>query len=329
MHKKKIIFIIVLAIICIVSALYGWNSYRNNRDQTLSLYGNVDIRTVNLNFRVGGRLASLNVDEGDRVKPGQVLGRLDDAPYINALQQAKANVASLQARLSLVQEGYRAEEIAQVKAAVDQSQSAYNYAESFYQRQLGLWKTRSISANMLDDARSARNQAQATLQSAKDKLTQFKTGNRPQEITEAKANLSQAEAVLAQAELNLSDTTLLSPSEGTILTRAIEPGSMLSASNTVFSLSLTNPVWVRAYVNEVNLAKAIPGTKLEIYTDARPNKPYHGTIGFVSPNAEFTPKSVETPELRTDLVYRLRIIIADPDDNLRQGMPVTITFPAH
>ncbi|QBH97669.1 secretion protein HlyD [Limnobaculum zhutongyuii] len=327
MSKKKLLLIIVV-ILCAIAAFYSWNSYNNSRNSTLSLYGNVDIRTVNLNFRVGGRLASLTVDEGDRVKSGQILGRLDDAPYINALQQARANVESLRARLALVQEGYRTEEIAQVKAAVEQSQAAYQYAENFYQRQLGLWKSRSVSANTLDDARNARDQAKATLQSAKDKLAQFETGSRPQEIAEAKANLSQAEAALAQAELNLSDTTLLSPSEGTILTRALEPGSMLSASNTVFSLSLTNPVWIRAYVSEVNLAKAVPGTELEIYTDARPDKPYHGTIGFVSPNAEFTPKSVETPELRTDLVYRLRIIVSDPDDNLRQGMPVTITFPA-
>ncbi|MCD1127553.1 secretion protein HlyD [Jinshanibacter sp. LJY008] len=326
-RKKRLLFVVI--ILCAIAALYSWNRYNNSKNSSLSLYGNVDIRTVNLNFRVGGRLASLTVDEGDRVKPGQVLGRLDDAPYINALQQAKANVESLKSRLALIQEGYRAEEIAQVKAAVEQSQAAYQYAENFYQRQLGLWKTRSVSANTLDDARNARDQAKATLQSAKDKLAQFETGSRPQEIAEAKANLSQAEAALAQAELNLSDTTLLSPAEGTILTRALEPGSMLSASNTVFSLSLTHPVWVRAYVSEVNLAKAVPGTELEIYTDARPDKPYHGTIGFVSPNAEFTPKSVETPELRTDLVYRLRIIVSDPDDNLRQGMPVTLAFPAH
>lgn len=121
---------------------------------------------------------------------------------------------------------------------------------------------------------------------------------------------------------------LVAPSAGTILTRAIEPGSMIAASTPVFSVSLTQPVWIRAYVSEVNLAKAVPGTEISIYTDARPDKPYRGTIGFVSPNAEFTPKSVETPELRTDLVYRLRIIVTDPDDGLRQGMPVTLRFPS-
>ena len=147
-----------------------------------------------------------------------------------------------------------------------------------------------------------------------------------QDIEQAKATLEQAQAELAQAELNLHDTTLTSPSDGTLLTRAVEPGSMLSAGGTVLTLSLTRPVWVRAYVDERNLSQAQPGREILLYTDGRPDKPYHGKIGFVSPTAEFTPKTVETPDLRTDLVYRLRIVVTDADDALRQGMPVTIKF---
>ena len=184
----------------------------------------------------------------------------------------------------------------------------------------------ATSADALEDARTARNQAQANLQAAKDKLSQYLSGNRPQEIEQAKADVAQSEAALAQAQLNLQDATLVSPSAGTVLTRAVEPGTMLGAGGTVFTLSLTRPVWVRAYVNETSLNRAVPGTELEIYTDGRPDKPYHGKIGFVSPTAEFTPKSVETPDLRTDLVYRLRVIVTDADDALRRGMPVTLRF---
>ena len=184
----------------------------------------------------------------------------------------------------------------------------------------------ATSADALEDARTARNQAQANLQAAKDKLSQYLSGNRPQEIEQAKADVAQSEAALAQAQLNLQDATLVSTSAGTVLTRAVEPGTMLGAGGTVFTLSLTRPVWVRAYVNETSLNQAVPGTELEIYTDGRPDKPYHGKIGFVSPTAEFTPKSVETPDLRTDLVYRLRVIVTDADDALRQGMPVTLRF---
>jgi HlyD family secretion protein len=326
MNKKRSA-LIVAAIVLVAAAVYGfWYYQQQQQERPLTLYGNVDIRTVNLGFRVDGRLASLTVDEGDAIRPGQLLGKLDDAPYRNALQQAQANVGNARAKLALLQAGYRAEEIAQVRSEMAQRQSAFSYADSFLKRQQGLWAKNATSADALEDARTARNQAQANLQAAKDKLAQYLSGNRPQEIEQAKASLAQSEAALAQAQLNLQDTRLLSPSAGTLLTRAVEPGTMLSAGGTVFTLSLTQPVWVRAYVNEINLGKAAPGTELEIYTDGRPNKPYHGKIGFVSPTAEFTPKSVETPDLRTDLVYRLRVIVTDADDALRQGMPVTIHF---
>ncbi|MEB6631608.1 secretion protein HlyD [Kluyvera cryocrescens] len=318
---------IILAVAIIVAAIGGgtwW--YQSLQNNGLTLYGNVDIRTVNMSFRVGGRLQSLNVDEGDAIKQGQTLGQLDKAPYENALMQAKANVATAQAQYDLMMAGYRAEEIAQAAAAVKQAQAAYDYAQSFLQRQQGLWNSRLLSANDLANARSSRDQALASLKSAQDKLSQYRAGNRPQEIAQAKANLEQAQAQLAQSTLDLQDTVLTAPSDGTLLTRAVEPGSMLTAGSTALTLSLTHPVWVRAYVDEKNLNQAQPGREILLYTDGRPDKPYHGKIGFVSPTAEFTPKTVETPDLRTDLVYRLRIIVTDADDSLRQGMPVTLKF---
>lgn len=325
MNKKALAGVILLLLLA--GAGGGVYYYQSQQEQALKLYGNVDIRTVNLSFRVGGRLASLNVDEGDRLEPGMLLGQLDDAPYRNALNEANANALAAKAQLDLLEAGYRDEEIAQARAAVAQMEAAYSYAESFLKRQQGLWATRAISANDLENARTSRNQAQANLQAAKDKLAQYQNGNRPQQIEQARASLAQAQAAAEQADLNLKDTGLYAPSAGTVLTRAIEPGSMLSAGGTVFSVSLTRPVWIRAYVSETDLKRAVPGTVMEIYTDGQPDKPYHGKIGFVSPTAEFTPKSVETPELRTDLVYRLRIIVTDPDDSLRQGMPVTLRFP--
>ncbi|WLI78405.1 secretion protein HlyD [Kosakonia sp. H02] len=324
MKKHIVVVLIVLALLAALGG--GWMWYQSKQENTLTLYGNVDIRTVNLSFRVGGRLAALNVDEGDSVQVGQRLGEMDKAPYENALLQAQANVSTAQAKYELATAGYRDEEIAQAVAAVNQAQAAYDYAQNFYQRQQGLWNSKVISANDLENARSSRDQAQATLKSAQDKLSQYRAGNRPQEIAQAKAGLEQAQAALAQAQLDLHDTMLVAPSNGTVLTRAVEPGSMLNAGSTVLTLSLTRPVWVRAYVDERNLYQAKPGQEILLYTDGRPNQPYHGKIGFVSPTAEFTPKTVETPDLRTDLVYRLRIIVTDADDSLRQGMPVTLRF---
>ncbi|MFS2224667.1 secretion protein HlyD [Pantoea sp. B65] len=324
MKRNLVIILVVLLLLALCAGGGMW--YYNRQDQQLTLYGNVDIRTVNISFRVGGRLQLLNVDEGDAIKAGQTLGELDHAPYQNALMQAQANADTARAKYDLVMAGYRAEEIAQAVAAVNQAQAAYDYAQNFYQRQQGLWQKNVVSANDLENARSARNQTQASLKSAQDKLSQYRAGNRPQEIAEAKATLEQAQAQLAQASLDLHDTTLVAPSDGVLLTRAVEPGSMLSAGSTVLTLSLTKPVWVRAYVDEGNLSEAQPGRGILLYTDGRPDKPYHGKIGFVSPAAEFTPKTVETPDLRTSLVYRLRIIVTDADEALRQGMPVTLKF---
>ena len=324
MKKPVVIGLAVVVLAAVVAGGYWW--YQSRQDNGLTLYGNVDIRTVNLSFRVGGRVESLAVDEGDAIKAGQVLGELDHKPYEIALMQAKAGVSVAQAQYDLMLAGYRDEEIAQAAAAVKQAQAAYDYAQNFYNRQQGLWKSRTISANDLENARSSRDQAQATLKSAQDKLRQYRSGNREQDIAQAKASLEQAQAQLAQAELNLQDSTLIAPSDGTLLTRAVEPGTVLNEGGTVFTVSLTRPVWVRAYVDERNLDQAQPGRKVLLYTDGRPNKPYHGQIGFVSPTAEFTPKTVETPDLRTDLVYRLRIVVTDADDALRQGMPVTVQF---
>jgi HlyD family secretion protein len=187
--------------------------------------------------------------------------------------------------------------------------------------------TSAVSKNDLDAAADARDRAAVALQSSRDKLAQYEAGTRRQDIDSQAARLMQARAALAQAELDLADTMLKCPSDGVVLTRAVEPGTMLQAGGTVFTISLTRPVWVRAYVGGANLARAIPGARLEIFTDARPGRPYSGSIGFVSPTAEFTPKTVQTPELRTDLVYRLRVIVNDPDEALRQGMPVTLCFP--
>ena len=327
MNSKRIIVgLVILALLA--AAIYGVMDYRGRQHQSLTLYGNVDIRTVNLGFRVGGRLAQLAVDEGDGIQPGQILAKLDDAPYRNALRQAQANVDSARAKLDLMRAGYRSEEIAQVRSQLAQQQAAYDYAERFYQRQQGARAKQAISADQLDDALAARNQARANLQAASDKLQQYQTGNRPQDIASAQADFAQAQAALAQAALDVTDTVLTSPSTGTLLTRAQEAGSMLNAGQTVFTLSLTRPVWVRAYIAERYLTQAVPGSRVEISTDGRPGRLYHGKIGFVSPTAEFTPKSVETPELRTDLVYRLRIIVTDADDQLRQGMPVTLHFPS-
>ncbi len=151
-------------------------------------------------------------------------------------------------------------------------------------------------------------------------------GPRQEDIVAARAQLRGEEASVSQAERRLADSRLIAPGGGVILTRARERGAIVAPGETVFALTLTSPVWVRTYVNEVDLGRVQPGMTARVRTDNPRGKVYTGHVGFISPTAEFTPKSVETRELRTDLVYRLRIVVDNPDGGLRQGMPVTVVF---
>jgi HlyD family secretion protein len=196
--------------------------------------------------------------------------------------------------------------------------------EKTYKRQSELYKLNAVSQQSYDQALAARDEAKARLRMSKKALELLLAGYRNEDIMAAEAELKAAQARAAQAVTQLLDTELKAPSNGTVLTRVREAGSIVSSGAAVFSVSLDSPVWVRTYVPEPLLGKVHPGQKVEVYTDTFPDKPFTGQVGYISPQAEFTPKSVETQALRTDLVYRLRITVDNPDNTLRQGMPVTI-----
>jgi HlyD family secretion protein len=287
------------------------------------LYGNVDIRDVEMAFRQSGRLARLTVEEGDRVEPGELLGELDAQPFHEALAVAEAQARQASAELQKLRRGYRSHEVAETAQSVRQAEAALAFAEGELKRQSAVVTSGATTQHAHDQARSARDQAAAQLAAAKAALGLKREGYRHEDISAAEARLAWAEAAVAQARTALADTRLFSPAAATVLTRVREPGSMVNAASPVYTLSLRAPVYVRAYVGEPQLGLVVPGTAVTVRSDSS-DKTYQGQVGFVSPRAEFTPKSVETTELRTDLVYRLRIVVADPDDALRQGMPVTI-----
>ncbi len=300
---------------------------RDGANGELVLYGNVDIREVQLGFRVAGRLEQMNFEEGDAVTAGTVLGALDSKPLRDGLALAEAGVAEAEARLAVLRTGSRPQEIEQARARVTEAQAALKNAEQEYQRQRELTGKGLSSQGLLDNALAQRDEASARLAAARQALGLAVEGARVEDIVAAEAALAGAMAQREQASTQLQDTQLVAPNNGVILTRVREPGAIVSAGMPVYTLSLTDTVYVRAYVDESNLGEVVPGAKLTVTTDSS-GKEYMGQVGFVSPRAEFTPKSVETPQLRTDLVYRLRIVIQDADDGLRQGMPVTVTIPS-
>ena len=296
----------------------------NAANGALTLYGNVDIRQVDLAFRVSGRIADMRFEEGDTVRTGDVVAVLDDEPLVHDLAAAEAQLQVAAARRDMMEAGTRPAEIAQARALVEERRAAVENARRGHDRQAELLRRGHVSQQAYDDADERLEEAIARLSSAEEALALAEEGFRQEDITMAQAEFRAAEAALAQAVRRLDDTVLHAPSDGTILSRVREPGAIVMEGTTAYVLSLDRPVWVRAYVDQPDLGLIHPGMPVWVTTDTTPDTPYPGQIGFISPVAEFTPRSVETEELRTELVYRLRIVVTEPDLSLRQGMPVTV-----
>ena len=325
--KRRIIAALVLVALA-AGGGYAWLSpqFAPAADAGLTLYGNVDIREVDLGFRVAGRLQAMHFEEGDAVAAGQLLAELDAQPLQEVLAVAEAGVLQAQAQLDRLNSGSRPQEVQQARARVAEAEAALENAELELARQQGLFDDGLNSRHALDAALARRDQSAARLRASQEALGLAVEGFRQEDIAAARAALGAALARRDQAKTQVQDAQLLAPSPGVILTRALEPGAILKVGSPVYTLSLTETLYVRAYVSEASLGRVVPGTAVRVRTDST-ERAFSGQVGFVSPRAEFTPKTVETPELRTDLVYRLRIVVADPDPSLRQGMPVTVEVP--
>jgi HlyD family secretion protein len=327
MTRQRIVLLIVVGVL----AATGWYFWRqrsaNDPLAAFPLSGNVDVHQVELAFRVTGRISQLNAAEGDQPQAGQLLAQLDRAPFENDVAAASADAAVARAQLSKTTHGYRVEEIAQASAAVRQREADLVNARITLKRIQDLVVNALVTRQEADDADARVRMSEAQLASAREQLNLVTRGSRTEDIEAQTATLAAAQARLAQAETALGDTSLVAPSRGIVAVRAREVGAMVQAGQTVFTLALTDPVWIRAYVPQPRLGRIKPGMTVKVEIDSMPGKQYDGTVGFISPEAEFTPKNVQTEQVRDDLVYRIRIIAADPDNVFRQGMPVTVRVP--
>ena len=275
MKKKAIVLILI---VLIVGATLGF-LYFNNRKagNELTLYGNIEIRQVDLSFQVSGKIEKMFKEEGDTVKPGELLAVLDNKDYVSNLEKAEADV--------------------------ERTLALKSDAESKFERQAPLVEDNTISKQDYD--------------------TLLNTKNR------TKADYEAASAQRNYAKNQLDYTKVYAPEEGIIMIRVQEPGANVSKGQPVYTMAKTKPVWVRAYVNETDLGNIKYGQEVNVYTDTVNPKTgekrmYKGQVGYISPVAEFTPKTVQSTDIRTNLVYRIRVYIYDIDEYLRQGMPVTI-----
>ena len=392
---RRIIVIVVVLLLAAGGGYWWWQSHHKTETNELVLYGNIDLRQVQLAFNNSERIDAVLVQEGDYVKPGNVVARLDlsrlkppvDQSQAQAAAQqavvermhngsrpqeiaeARAQVAAQRAAVERLKNGSRPEEIAQARANLASAKADAVNARLRYERAKNLSAVRlknqsdvaAVSKEDLDNAKATYDMAEAKvvvnqqaldlavigprkedISQAEAQLAQFEQalnlselGPRKEDIAQAEAQLRMNEAQLALLKQQLTDAQLIVPvdvdragkpipKKYMVRTRLLEPGEMSSPQRPVLSLAVTDPKWVCAYVTEPDLGKVRKGMTASVAVDSFPNRRFEGWVGFVSPVAEFTPKTVQTDELRTSLVYEVRVFVKDPQDDLHLGMPATV-----
>ena len=325
---KKIIIagIVVMVVIVVITAYWAMNKDEDSVNE-LTLYGNVDIRQVSLAFEGSGRIKALNVQEGDRVQEGQVLAVLDTQALDIQAKQAQAQLVVQQQAVDEQDAGTRPEEIAQAKAQVVSVQAQLDKATKDLQRYQALFNStggKAISKQEIDGAQSNVNTAIASVKERQANLVLLEKGARKEDRTAAKAQVDVTKANLDLMQYKIAQSQLRSPVNAVVRARLQEVGDMTTAQKTVYTLALTNPKWVRVYANEADLSEIKIGSTAQVIRDSKPSQPIQGTIGYISSVAEFTPKTVQTEDIRTTLVYEVRVYVQDLNDQLKMGQPVTV-----
>lgn len=325
--RRIVLILLLLAVVAAVVATRWYTVHSREHTGELLLYGNVDLRQVDLAFNNNERIASVLVEEGHHVKKGQVLARLDTSRLEPRAAQADAEVAAQREVVARLKNGSRPEEISQAQANVASAQADVVNAQRHYDRYEALSSGGAVAKQERDDAKAALDVALAKLLVNQKSLELAVIGPRAEDVAQGEAQLKADEAQAALLHNQLADAQLLAPVDAVVRTRIMEPGEMASPQTAVFSLAVVDPKWVRAYVSEPDLGKIRPGMAATVTVDSFPGRHFDGWVGFISPVAEFTPKTVETTELRTSLVYEVRVFVTDPGDELRLGMPATVHLP--
>ncbi|MDS7968348.1 HlyD family efflux transporter periplasmic adaptor subunit [Acinetobacter sp. V117_2] len=329
--NKKVIAVVLVVIAVVIIGFWVWKyNDKNQKDNVLTLYGNVDIRQVSLAFEQSGRIEKLLVQEGDKVKAGQVLAALNtNALHIQA-KQAQAQLKAQQEAIVKQDVGARPEEISQAKAQLASAQAELDKTNKNLQRlQILVSSTdgRAISQQELDYAKSNKDSAEAAVREKQANLELIIKGARQEDREATKAQYEVTKANLDLINYNLTQAELKSPANAVVRARLQEVGDMTTAQKAVYTLALIDPKWIRVYVNEQDLSSIKMGGTAQVIRDSDPNQPINGKIGYISSIAEFTPKTVQTEEIRTTLVYEVRVYVNDPNDQLKMGQPVTVKVP--
>ncbi|HOB61805.1 MAG TPA: efflux RND transporter periplasmic adaptor subunit [Candidatus Competibacteraceae bacterium] len=325
--KRPFVWLLTFFILPLLVA-FQWPWQRATDPDRIELSGSVEARELDLAFQVGGRIANLPVDEGDAVKTEQLLAELDPRDYQLALQAAVAQEEAARAALAILQAGTRPQELHVAEAKVNQAQANLDYARSEFKRIAELIPKKLATDSQLDQARQRQNVAQAELQQAQQNLALLREGPRREEIDQAAAALRARQTAVETAQQQLQYVQLHSPVVGVVSVRLAEAGEVVAAGKAVLRIAELGRPWVRAYLNEADLPRVRLGQAAEVRVDGLPGQVWTGKLAFISPDAEFTPKTVETRALRVDLVYRVKIEVDNPDGILKLGQPADVVLKA-
>lgn len=304
--------------------IFGLSCGRDDGNGRLRLSGTVEATTADLSFKVPGRLRERFVDEGEAVAEGAKVAKLEETEYVKAADRYRAGAEAAKAAFDELRAGFRGEDVAQAAAAESGARADYEKSRSDFARIEALYKDGVASKRDHDFALSARDAAKAKLDQAVQQHLLMKRGARKEQVEAARAQYDQAEAASAEAEIRLGDTLLLAPFAGTVLSKHAEEGEFLSAGAPVVTVGDIAHPWIRAYLEESDLGRVKIGAPAQVKTDTFPGKSYKGKVTFISSQAEFTPKTIETKKERVKLVYRIKIEVDNPEMELKPGMPADV-----
>jgi HlyD family secretion protein len=320
MRLNKIAFIAIALGLTFLFILWMTNQGHSNPN-TLKIYGNVEITDIEVSFKIPGRVDKRLVEEGEFIHAGQLVAVLDSSELMHEVELRQADVAASEANLLQLANGYLPEEIAQAKAKQTKASVDLKLQETDFKRQKQLFSQRVISQKEFDTSKAAYDRAFAEFRESSEYLSLLKKGTRVEKIDQAEANLEQAKQSLTLAEIRLGYANLYSPITGNVLSKNVESGEYVIAGTPVITVGSLDNVWIRAYIGETELGLIKLNQPVDVMTDSYPGKIYPGHISYISQEAEFTPKNVQTQKERVKLVYRVKIDVPNPNSELKPGMP--------
>jgi len=322
--KKRLVPVVIIAVIIIIAVIFIIRYARNRDDGTMRLSGNVEVTEHNIGFKVPGKVTKLTVDEGDRVKQGDLLAELSSADVKALVDQNRAQLEEAKVKLAELRSGSRRQEIGRARAESASVEAELQKARKDFERARTLYDNGAISASSFDAAKSAFEARLGQLRSARQQQSLVEEGPRREDIKAAELRVSQLTAAVANAEDKLSDTRLYAPATGIVFRKNVELGEIVQPGAAIFVIGDLERPWVKVYVKEDKLSLVKLGQKARITVDTYKDRYYEGTVTFISSDAEFTPKNVQTEEERVKLVFGVKVTVKNKDQELKPGMPADV-----